>query len=644
MSKSISTAPASRISALDGIRGLAVLAVVVYHAWPSVLPGGWIGVSVFFTLSGFLITQIVDSSHVLTRSSLTSFWGRRARRLLPAALATIAATVSVVAVVDRDILRSTAKEGLAATFYVHNWWSISETGGYWEIFNSGSRPFAHLWSLSIEEQVYLLWPLLIVLVGLRRALAVAAVVVALGLAIWWGDADAYFATPFRFAEVFVGAVLAYVVKKYPQFKVPGFLALIAAAGLLWGVFVLRESDPFVVKGGLLLIGVAAMVVTGYSLRETKPNVLVGSAPLVWLGQRSYAIYLFHWPFLELLGASPFIAIALTLISAEISHHVLEWPIRSVKRIKRPLFTLGLVSLVSAIVLVAVIVIGPRPPSQQQINDIVAAALTTTTSTSTSTTTTTTTLVIPSQQELPVASTTLELEPSTTSLPEQEKIHVQTNPKVIIIGDSVAQNLGPTLDGWMEVIGGEIIKHGDALCGPLWSEKWYEFFTMTLMLEDGERMFGPDEKPCRTLVALDYNLVLVFDHGAIFVEYTDIRTDEKTTFPENIELVRESYMDLVEQTRAANAPLVFFTPPQLENRPRCRAWPSRENIDIYNLLIFEIAESEEHVYVLDTGPTVENDPDRYPRPDCIHFEALDTEGGAVNFVADLVAPEIIFDIP
>ena len=95
----------SRISALDGIRGLSVLAVVIYHAWPSILPGGWIGVSVFFTLSGFLITQIVDRDHKFTRVSMASFWGGRARRLLPAALATIATTVTVVAIIDKDILR-----------------------------------------------------------------------------------------------------------------------------------------------------------------------------------------------------------------------------------------------------------------------------------------------------------------------------------------------------------------------------------------------------------------------------------------------------------------------------------------------------------------------------------------------------------
>ena len=99
----------SRISALDGLRGLAVSAVVVYHAWPSILPGGWIGVSVFFTLSGFLITQIVDRDHKLTRVSMANFWGRRARRLLPAVIVTVTAVVAVIAAVDRNILRDAAE-------------------------------------------------------------------------------------------------------------------------------------------------------------------------------------------------------------------------------------------------------------------------------------------------------------------------------------------------------------------------------------------------------------------------------------------------------------------------------------------------------------------------------------------------------
>ena len=222
----------SRIFALDGVRGLAVLAVVIYHAWPSALPGGWIGVSVFFTLSGFLITQIVVRDHEMTRSSMALFWGRRARRLLPAVIATIVITVITVAVIDLDLLRGVSEEGIAAIFYVHNWWAISETGGYWEIFNSDPRPFAHLWSLSIEEQVYLFWPLLIILLGLRKALMAGVIVIAIGLFIWWGDADAYFATPVRFAEVFAGAVLAYVVKKNPQIQISGFLTSVAAGGLI----------------------------------------------------------------------------------------------------------------------------------------------------------------------------------------------------------------------------------------------------------------------------------------------------------------------------------------------------------------------------------------------------------------------------
>jgi len=635
--------PISRISALDGIRGLSVLVVVIYHAWPSALPGGWIGVSVFFTLSGFLITQIVDRDHKFTRASMASFWGGRARRLLPAVLATITATVIVIAIADQDILRDVSEEGLAATLYVHNWWSLSETGGYWEIFNSDPRPFAHLWSLSIEEQVYLFWPLLVVVFGLRKALMAGGVVIAIGLSLWWGNADAYFSTPFRFAEVFVGALLAYLVKNYSDFKVPGPLAGIAAGGLLWGVFVLGESDPFVTKGALLVIGVASMIITGYALRETKANLFVGCTPLVWLGKRSYAIYLFHWPFLELLDTSPLVAVALTLVTAEISHHVLEWPIRSGKKITKPLFTLGLVSAGSALALVVVIFLAPRPASQEQISEAVAAVLVETT--------TTTSLLeesplaSPAPEEYLTTSSLIEIKPLENNLETQKSVYISANPKVAIMGDSIAQNLGPALDGWVDVIGGEIGTYGFALCSPVFTEENYESFTITLWDQKNPHAFG---QPCRRSITPEYDLVLVFDHASVFFDHTNIETGEKYVFPTTLKLIAEPYRDLVEQTKLADAPLVFFTAPQTEDRPDClilgERRPYRENLEIYNAFITEIANSEDHVFVFDTALKVESDPERYPRPDCVHFEAFDIDSGAINFVADFIFPNIILDGP
>ena len=142
------------------------------------------------------------------------------------------------------------------------------------------------------------------------------------------------------------------------------------------------------------------------------------------------------------------------------------------------------------------------------------------------------------------------------------------------------------------------------------------------------------------------MVLVFDHAAIFFEHENMETEEKYIFPDTLELISDSYTQLVQQTKIAEAPLVFFTAPQAEDRPDClilgEKRPYRENLEIYNTFIQEIAEAESHVFVFDTAAMVESSPDRYPRPDCIHFEAFDVEGGAINFVADFIFPRILID--
>ncbi len=215
-----------------------------------------------------------------------------------------------------------------------------------------------------------------------------------------------------------------------------------------------------------------------------------------------------------------------------------------------------------------------------------------------------------------------------------------------MGDSVAQNLGPALDGWVDLIGGEIGTYGYSLCSPVLTEENYGKFKITLWHHEPE--FGPFEKACRQEITPEYDLVLVFDHAAVFFDHKNVETGEEYIFPATLELVSESYKGLVEQTREANAPLIFFTAPQMENRPDCllagELHPHVADQKRYNEFIKEIAESEEHVFVFDVASQVQDNPDRYDRPDCTHFEAFEVDGGAINFVADFIFPRVLLDTP
>ena len=371
-----------RSPALDGLRGLAVLAVVVYHAWPEVLPGGWIGVSVFFTLSGFLITRILLGDHVLAGASLASFWRRRARRLLPAALATITATVMAVVATGGEV-DDTVRAALAATLYVHNWWAAASADGYWEIFETPS-PLAHMWSLAVEEQVYLVWPLLVLGLGGRRALVAGAAVVVAGYAMWWDTADAYYATPVRFGEVLAGAAVAVALLHRPSLRVPTWAAGCSLGGVAVLVATLSEDDPWVARGVLVGLAGAAAIVVAWAVTDRRAaDGLFGGLIMGWLGRRSYAIYLFHWPLLVLLDAPAPVAVATALGLAEVSHRLLEDPIRSGDRLRRPLLALGGATVLLASTLV-VATIGSDGTTEDEIAAATAAALVTKTTAAVST--------------------------------------------------------------------------------------------------------------------------------------------------------------------------------------------------------------------------------------------------------------------
>ncbi|MBL8717567.1 MAG: acyltransferase family protein [Myxococcales bacterium] len=353
---------------LDGIRAIAVGAVVAYHLRVPFLDGGLLGVSVFFTLSGYLITSLLlEGFRERGTVDLKDFWLRRVRRLLPALLLMLPVVVVTTAIARPDKVARTARQALYALLYVANWTTIARGDDYFQRF-SGPGPLDHLWSLAIEEQFYLLWPLLVfglLALGKRRARLAPLVVVTLlfTAASTWAsyrlyhphainNTRAYEGTDARAAALLVGALAAMAL----PFDRVGHVArrgkfaldLCGAVGLAVVIACIVRTDeysPFLYRGGELLLSTAT---AGLAMSAAHPDTLVakvlGVAPLRWLGARSYGVYLWHLPVVAfmpsaILGERPVargaVQLGLILGLAAASYTLLEDPIRRRAYAMRP---------------------------------------------------------------------------------------------------------------------------------------------------------------------------------------------------------------------------------------------------------------------------------------------------------------------
>ena len=333
-----------RLPGLDGLRGLAVAWVLAFHLWPDVVRGGWLGVGLFFALSGYLIAGLLDAEVTTTgRLRLGRFMARRVRRLLPAALVTISGALALTAIVDDQPLRTIGIDALTAALNVFNWHASLDEAGYAGIFEAAPEPLAHFWSLAIEEQFYLVFPAAVALT--RRPGRVVCAMAAIGLVgvwLWWGSTDAYVATPVRALEIAAGAGLAVAQARFgavrrlfqPPADLPrpsrlawAVLLAVAAALTVMSVARLGPEDALVFRGGPQLMALCWVVLVIAAVRDGWPARLMSWAPLRWLGLRSYAIYLFHWPVIELTDWHRAVVIAVTLGAAEASFRLLEMPVR-----------------------------------------------------------------------------------------------------------------------------------------------------------------------------------------------------------------------------------------------------------------------------------------------------------------------------
>ncbi len=354
-----------RVAGLDGVRALAVAVVILFHLSPGTTVGGYLGVDIFFVVSGFLITSLLLRERSETgRIALAAFWVRRARRLLPALAALILVCCSAAALIGGDVLVGLGRQVLGAVTFSSNWLMIADGSNYFD--DSLPELFRNLWSLGIEEQFYLVWPLLILLLAVLprsrrfpRRLPVAAtttlaVASAVAMGSLWTSHDAtrvYYGTDTHAFGLAVGSVLAYLSASWPRNALEWPRAsrrLLGIAGPLavLGLVVLSAAMPgdqaVVFRGGLVLVSLLTTVIIATLLVPATPMArLLDRGVIRWIGRRSYGLYLWHWPVFVLVisalpgwprdGASGWalgaIALAITVAASAASYTFIEQPIR-----------------------------------------------------------------------------------------------------------------------------------------------------------------------------------------------------------------------------------------------------------------------------------------------------------------------------
>jgi peptidoglycan/LPS O-acetylase OafA/YrhL len=367
---------------LDGMRAIAVVAVMVYHANPDWLPGGFLGVEVFFVISGYLITLLLISEKERTSTvDMKQFWIRRARRLLPALFTMMIALTIWTSLFEREALGKLRGDVIAAFFYVSNWYQIWTGAGY--TASNDFAPLRHLWSLAVEEQFYLIWPLVMFallrggsrkIADISRYLVVAALAITVLMAVlfypgpvgtpdvtpdaYWtilgrdiSKIDAlYLSTITRAGGLLLGAAFAMIWRPVAVMRGPlrskgrlldvvalvGFVALCAMASWMY-LLGPEGADPWLFRGGFALCAIATLMMVAAVTHERAMTSRILSIPvLLWVGTRSYGLYLYHWPIYQLirniagnhLKFHEFVlAIAATCVVTEASYRFIETPIR-----------------------------------------------------------------------------------------------------------------------------------------------------------------------------------------------------------------------------------------------------------------------------------------------------------------------------
>ena len=330
---------------IDGLRALAILPVVLYHAGLPGFGGGFVGVDIFFVISGFLITRLIHTELDAGRFSLANFYARRLRRIAPALLAMlIGSTVAAYCILLPPFYVEFSQALLATLLFGANFHQILSLGNYFAP-EADTQPLLHMWSLAVEEQFYLLFPPLLLWLSRRcpqqlRAVVAGGALVSLAMCVSWtqlAPGNAFYAPYTRAWELLLGALLA--LGAAPRALPRALAEALAATGLLCiaiSVTAFSDATPFPGWAALLPCAGAALCIHANSAAPTRAGRLLSGRAIVYIGLISYSLYLWHWPllvlgeYLLLRDYAPWetaLVLALSLLAAMLSYHFIEQPCR-----------------------------------------------------------------------------------------------------------------------------------------------------------------------------------------------------------------------------------------------------------------------------------------------------------------------------
>lgn len=347
------------MSGLDGLRALAVIGVIFYHLTPHILPGGFLGVPIFFVLSGYLISDLlIQEFEQNGKISLKQFWKRRLNRLYPALVTMLILVTGWITIFERSLLLNIRNMILTSLVYLNNWWQISQGASYFDRFTTPS-PFVHLWSLAIEGQFYLIWPVIVVfaIVFIKRndwifyTFIGVSILSALLMAILYvpgaDPSRVYYGTDTRAFSLLIGSALAFI---WPSTKLKKNLpnagrvtldavGVLSLGLLIWLMVQLMDSDPFTYYGGIFIFSlISGILVAVVAHPATLLAKLLSLQPLKWIGQRSYGLYLWQYPVMILYEVKVgdtslhplrhlIIQITLIILISEASYRFVEMPFK-----------------------------------------------------------------------------------------------------------------------------------------------------------------------------------------------------------------------------------------------------------------------------------------------------------------------------